>query len=338
MASYGTSQRAPEIVIVNDGRPIEHVGASKRAAKLIVPIAVGVGSLILGYVIAVILSGQDAAKSAKATKKAMQTLVGLDRKQIGNLKSAFEGAGNLKDPKISDELTKALVAADAELGKNKSKALALREDNLGAELRGSVNQFYAQVTEIHDLIADHQATIEFEQAAIKTNAAVIERFGVKDGDALAKGNASYKIGVMLTNPEDAETAKEPQAARLVEIGAPLCGPEVATAKPATGGACKEGENIAGFLYRFDATTSLDGATDSWSKGKVMFPGSLAPGDKFPNSEIILLQPSQVLDSLGKTAEGSLAGFAYYKRLTKIYDKIKAAYDLGEALDKALNAK
>jgi hypothetical protein len=338
MAAHGSSQRAPEIIIVNDGRPVEHVGASKRAAGLVIPVAVGVGALILGYVVAGILSGQDAAKSAKATKKAMQTLVGLDRKQIGNLKSAFEGAGNLRDPKVSEELTKALAAADDDLGKNKLKALALRQDNLGSDLRAMINLFYAQVTEIHDLIVDHQATIEYEQAAIKTNAAVIERFGVKDGDALSKANAPFKIGIMLTNPADAETAKEPQAARIVEIGAPLCGNDISTAKPALSGNCKEGDGIAGFLYRYDATTNLDGATDSWSKGKVMFPGSLAPGDKFPVGEIILLQPSQVLESLGKTAEGSLAGYAYFKRLSKVYDKIKASYELGEALEKALNAK
>src|SRR5262249_51851780 len=50
MASVGTVQRAPEIVIVNDGKPVENVSASSRGAaiaKIAVPVvltlAVGIG-------------------------------------------------------------------------------------------------------------------------------------------------------------------------------------------------------------------------------------------------------------------------------------------------------
>jgi hypothetical protein len=338
MASYGTSQRAPEIVIVNDGKPVEHVGGSKSIAKLAIPAAIGVGALVFGFIIGGVGKDAKSANSGIDAAKALQKLIEADRRQVGNLKSNFEGAGNLKDKKVSAELTAALKAADEELGKNKLLALKQREDNLGSDLRGSINLFYAMVGEIHDLIVDHTATVEYEEAAIKTNAKTIEQYGVKETDTIAKANAAYKIGIMLTNPADAETAKDPQAARLVEIGAPLCGNDLASAKAATGGACKEGENIAGFLYRYDVTTNTDAATDSWSKGKVHFPGSLAPGDKFPIGEIILLQPSQVLDTLGKTAEGGLADYAYYKRLTKIYDKVKMAYELGEALDGELKKK
>src|SRR4029079_864637 len=57
MAAVGTVQRAPEIVIVHDGKPVEHVGASRHGAalaKLIVPAVV---ALIIGLVIGQIAKG-----------------------------------------------------------------------------------------------------------------------------------------------------------------------------------------------------------------------------------------------------------------------------------------
>jgi hypothetical protein len=338
MAQYGSAARAPEIVIVNDGKPVENVGASKSAAKFAIPAAVGLGMLIFGFIIAGIGKDAKSANQGIDAAKALQKLVETDRRQLGNLRSTFENSGNLKDKKVAAELSAALEAADAELGKNKLLALKQRADSLGADLRGSVVAFYALVEEVHALIQDHQATAKYEEAATKAEEKRIAQFGVKDTDTLAKANAPFKIGIMLTNPADTETAKEPQAARVVEIGAPLCGNDISSAKPASSGACKEDENIAGFLYRYDATTNLDGATDSWSKGKVHFPGSLAPGDKFPIGEIIILQPSQVLEILGKGVEAGVASYAYYKRLTKIYDKVKQAYELGEALDGELGKK
>jgi hypothetical protein len=345
MAQYGSAQRAPEIVIVNDGKPVEHVGASKRLAKLAIPAGVAVGTLVLGFVIAGI------GKDAKATNKgidaanAMQKLVATDGKLIGNLKSVFEGAGSLSDPKNAADLTKALDAADADLGKNKLVALSVPEDSLGKDLRATINQFYALVTEIHDLIVDHQATHEYEEAAIKTKQDLITHYGVKEGETLSDaskgyGTAPYKIGLYLTNPEESDSggSKEPQAARLVEIGAPLCGGDIASAKPATEGACKDNAPPIGFLYRFDATQSTDAATEAWNKAKVHFPGSLAPGEKFPNDELILLTNDQVVETLGKTTEGSIAAFAYAKRLSKIYDKIKSAYEISEALNGELNKR
>ena len=44
MAAVGTVQRAPEIVIVNDGKPVENVGAASRSgaiAKLAAPAVIG---------------------------------------------------------------------------------------------------------------------------------------------------------------------------------------------------------------------------------------------------------------------------------------------------------
>jgi len=346
MAQYGSAQRAPEIVIVNDGKPVEHVGASKRAARLAIPAAVALGTLIFGFVISGI--GKDAAAANKGidAANAMQKLLAVDGKLIGNLKSAFEGAGSLDDPKNADQLTAALNAADTDLGKNKLVALSVPEDNLGKDLRTSINQFYSLVNEIHDLILDHQATHEYEEAAIKTKQDLITHYGVKDGETLndaskGYGTAPYKIGLYLSNPEESDSggpAKEPQAARLVEIGAPLCGGDIATAKPATEGACKDSAPPVGFLYRFDATQSTDAATEAWNKAKVHFPGSLAPGEKFPNGELILLSDDQVIETLGKTTEGSIAAFAYKKRLSKIYDKVKQAYELSEALNGELNKR
>jgi hypothetical protein len=59
MASVGTVQRAPEIVIVNDGKPVENVSASSRGAVLAKVVAPAVLTLVVGIGIGKISKGAD---------------------------------------------------------------------------------------------------------------------------------------------------------------------------------------------------------------------------------------------------------------------------------------
>ena len=59
MAHIGTMQRAPEIVIVNDGKPVEQVGASKRAGTIAKFAIVGAVPLVLGIAVGKIAKEAD---------------------------------------------------------------------------------------------------------------------------------------------------------------------------------------------------------------------------------------------------------------------------------------
>jgi hypothetical protein len=331
MAAHGASQRAPEIVIVNDGRPVESVSTGQRAATIGKWAAIAIAPLLLGVVIGQIGKGASVANSGIDSANGLYKLVDADRKKLGEIKSAFENSGDLKDRKVSDEVTKAIDTAEDELASNKILALSLKQDFLGKDLRNDVSMFYGLVQEISDLIGDHTKTAEIEAAAIKTGADQFAKFGVKADETLAQaGMAPYKVAVLLTNPSE-EGTNDPQAPRLVELGAPLCGADMATAKVEESGKCPEGTAPVGFLYRF-------GDTISWQKGKIHLPNSLNGGEKFPNGELILFQPTGVLDALVKTSGATLAEAAYFKRLVKIYDKVKAAYELGDKLKGDLKKK
>jgi hypothetical protein len=332
MAAHGAAQRAPEIVIVHDGKPVESVSTGQRAAVIGKWAAIGLAPLILGVVIGQIGKSASFANQGIDSAGGLYKLVDADRKKLGEIKSAFENSGDLKDRKVSDEVTKAIDAAEDSLATNKALALSLKQDFLGKDLRAEVATFYGLVQEISDLVGDHVKTAEIEAAAIKTGADQFAKFGVKADETLAQaGMAPYKVAVLLTNPSDTEADKDPQAPRLVELGAPLCGADMGTAKVEESGKCPEGTAPVGFLYRY-------GDTISWSKGKIHLPGSLNPGEKFPNGELILFQPTGVLDALVKTSEATLAESAYFKRLVKIYDKVKAAYELGDKLKGELKKK
>jgi hypothetical protein len=331
MAAHGASQRAPEIVIVHDGKPVESVSTGKHLAVMGKWAAIALVPLILGVVIGQIGKGGSVANAGIDSANGLYKLVDADRKKLGEIKSAFENSGDLKDRKISDEVTKAIKAADDELANNKLLALGLKQDFLGKDLRNDVAVFYGLVQEIHDLIADHEKTAEIEAAAIKTGADQFAKFGVKADETLAQaGMAPYKLAVLLTNPSD-EADQSPQAPRLVELGAPLCGGDFAGAKVEESGKCPEGTAPMGFLYRFSDSIS-------WNKGEIHLPGSLNGGEKFPNNKLILLQPTGVLEALVKTSDATLAESAYFKRLVKIYDKVKAAYELGDKLKGDLKKK
>lgn len=334
MAAHGASQRAPEIVIVNDGRPVESVSTGKHMATIGKIAAIALVPLILGVMIGQIGKSASFANSGIDSASGLGKLVDADRKKLAEIKSAFENStGVLKDRKVADEVTKAIDAAEDSLATNKLLALGLKQDSLGKDLRNDVAMFYGLVQEISDLISDHVATAALEEAAIKTGADQMKAFGVKEDETLAQAGAPYKLAIILTNPADPETDKDPQAPRLVELGAPLCGADFATAKVEESGKCPEGTAPVGFLYRFSPTTSITSY-----KGKIHVPGSLNGGEKFPNGELILLQPTGTLESLVKTSGATQAEAAYFTRLEKIYDKVKNAYELGDKLKGDLKKK
>jgi hypothetical protein len=328
MAQYGAAQRAPEIVIVNDGKPVESVSTGESAAKFGKLAAIAIAPLILGIVIGQIAKDNKSYNAGLAGAKGIYTDVGRVRKELGQIKGAFENSGNPNDKKVAAEITKALSDSKEDLASKKELVFAAKQNTLNAELAAQIISYYSLVQEITDLIDDHLATAAYEEKAIAATADQVAKFSVKDGTALAQGGVPYKVGVVLQNPSEEELAKgEEQAAQLVEIGAVLCGAELAQSDS---GNCANGD-VAGFLYRY-------GEGGLWRKGKLHVPGSLGAGEKYPNGALIVLKPNGTMDALVKTAPVAVAESAYRKRLEKIYEKVKTAFERGEALETLLKKK
>jgi len=330
MAHYGAAQRAPEIVIVNDGKPVESVSTGEQAAKYGKLAAIGLAPLILGIVVGQIAKDAKMVNAGVDTAKAVEKLVDQDRKQLASLKTTFESTGSLRDRKVAGELTKALEAVKDDLGKNGLVVLKARMDYLG-DTRGQVVGFYSSLRELDDMINDHVATAKYEEAAIKAGSEQSGKLTAKGDDALSQAGFPYKVAVVLSNPTDDDKNSDPQGAKLVELGAPLCGATIAAATPSTSGACGDGAPV-GFLYRSGESQT------GWNKGKLVVPGSLNAGEKFPIGELILPAPTGTLDALVKTSGGSVAEQAYFKRLKSIYDKLEAAYNQGDVLKGELHKK
>ncbi|HET9627097.1 MAG TPA: hypothetical protein VFP84_37315, partial [Kofleriaceae bacterium] len=122
MASVGTVQRAPEIVIVNDGKPVENVGASGQGARIAKLAGPAVLALVVGVGIGKISKG---ANIYNEGIKDSRSILGDDKapSTVKNVKRALsELDGTL------DELnTKTGMRPDAATDK-KLTELALRLD------------------------------------------------------------------------------------------------------------------------------------------------------------------------------------------------------------------
>lgn len=332
MASYGAAQRAPEIVIVNDGKPVESVSTGDRAAKIGKIAAIAIAPLILGVVIGGIAADNKSFNAGLSGAKGIYSDVTRVRKELGEIRSAFENSGDPSKRKVAEEISAALQANREELASKKELVFKAKQNSLDADVAQAIVSFYSLVQEIQDLIQDHLETAEYEKKANAVSAEQVAKYSTKGGSLLAENGIAYKVGVVLNNPSDEEAAKgEPAGAHIVEIGAILCGPDIKSASQSDSGKCPEGADVAGFLYRY-------GEGGIWRKGKLRAPGTLGAGEKYPLGELIIVSPNGTLDALVKTAPASVAETAYSTRLEKIYEKVKLAYERAEALETVLKKK
>jgi hypothetical protein len=306
MAAVGTVQRAPEIVIVNDGKPVEHVGASSSGAS-IARLAIPAGlALIVGLAIGKIgtsaSSYNDGLKGARAIlgdKQTPSTVANL-KKQLSDLDTWLDEAKTKKNFRPDATLDKELEALAAKLEVKTDLVFRAKENSLDAETAGQIMSFYAGINELKSMVDNHVKSaksddLAFANAAKKNDAATVK----DDENAALSGQLRY--GVLMQAPTD--TDKVDFGAKLVELGPPYCGDKLSTS-----GKCGEGEAPSAFAYR-----SEPGAT--WTKGDIVASGA----DSVPTKKLVMLLPGGVRDSLVKGAEGVASETLYTKRLRAIYD-------------------
>ena len=303
MAAHATVQRQPEMIIVNDGVPVEHVGQSSTASTLLriaVPAAI---ALIIGVAVGKIGTGagfyNDGLKGAKAIlgdKQTASTVMYL-KKALSDLDTVLDDAKTKKNFRPDLDVDKQLKEIVAKLDVKSELVFRAKENSLDAETAGQILGFYAGIAEVKDMIDQHNKAALGDDMSLKKGKEAADA-----ADAAAVPGAGFKYGVLVQAPTD--TDKVDFGAKVVILSGVYCGGASPLPK------CPEGESPSAFAYQNDpGATPIKG--DYYTSG----------GDNVPTKKIIPLLQNGVRDSLIKGGEPTVSEYYYTRRLRAIYDRV-----------------
>lgn len=309
MAAVGTVQRAPEIVIVNDGRPVENVGhqsmgatIAKIAIPAVVALGIGVG---IGRVSRDANFYNDGLKDAKAILGDVNqpSTLKATKRLLSNLDSTLDEMKTKNNYRPDEAATKSLSDLVTKLDVKSELVFRAKQNSLDEGLSGQILAFYAGVAEIRGMLDAHVKSAKADDKALALGKEKADAATLKEGDnAMLAGQAKY--AVLLTAPT--ETDRDDFGAKIVEIGPVFCGD-----KQSSSGRC-EGDSPSGFGYRNEP------GGISWTKGDLVTSGQ----DSVPTKKLVLLLPNGVRDALIKTGEPGASEILYGKRLRAIADRTK----------------
>ena len=327
MAAVGTVQRAPEIVIVHDGKPVEHVGASARGAKIARIAVPAVVALAIGVAIGqiaksanlynaglrdarAILGDDKAPSTVKYVKRALSDLeTAIEEMKSNNYR--FDAAA---DKRLSD------LAARLDV---KTTAVFRTASALDPEVTGMIMSFYSGAAEVKGMLDSHQKTAKNDAQLLSAAKAAMKAAAVTDGENAGLASiGAVRYGALIQAPTDADRGVD-FGVKIVELGQPYCG-----AAQSTTGRCDKGEQPSGYAYRADP-----GAP--WKQGDLQVQGS----DSVPTKRLVLLLPSGTRDALIKGSEPGASEVLYARRLTAIAERAKKiVIDEGNALERRLQTE
>jgi len=308
MAAVGTVQRAPEIVVVHDGNPVEHVGQRSSTASFLMIGVPALLFLVIGYFVGGLLAdrsngkkGVEYAKEILGDKSTPSTVAML-KQTLSQIDTTLDEARNKNqfrpdaatDKKLEALVQKLDVKQDAVFGKTAQ---------IDAETAAQILKFYAGVAEVKSMLDAH---LKF--AKTDDNAFVKAKKGQEDASLKEGENAplagQLKYAVVIQAPTDTEKNVD-FGAKIIEIGGVYCG----TSNNATS-KCPEGESPSGVQYRTDLEKNP-------IKGDIASPGT----DSIPTKKIVTLLPGTVRDQFFKGAEGVASEVYYQRRLRTVYETI-----------------
>jgi hypothetical protein len=303
MAAVGSVQRAPEIVIVNDGN-VERVHAASSGA-LIAKIAVPAGiALIVGLAIGKIGTGaasyNEGLRGARAILGDRQTpsTVAMLKRQLSELDNLLDEAKTKNGFKPDTELNKKLKEFAGKLEIKSELVFRAKMNTLDAELAGQILSFYAGVQEVKDMLDIHNRAAAGDDILLRKAKDAADAATVKEGPL--SGHLRY--AVLLSAPSD--TDRSDFGAKIVEIAGVYCGGNNVAAR------CPDGEYPSAFAYRNEP-----GSTPI--KGDLVASGS----DSLPAKKIVPLLANGIRDSLVKGGEPTVSEFYYTRRLRELYTRV-----------------
>jgi len=334
MAQHGVAQRAPEIVIVNDGKPVEGVTTHHNAAAIAKLAAVAVVPLILGLAVGKISAGANHYNDGIDETRKVLGNVKTVKKDLVKVQTIIEGArknGFKVDPNVTKQLGEALKAVAFKTDAKPDEVSSPENTNLvfhtpqemPTALSGRVLSFYSHVGRLAALMDEHVKAAKTDDMGLQQAAKAGE-----DSQVKVNGQPMLKYAIVLSNPsqDDIKAGKGGGGfgAQLVELGPPFC----SDGSVGVGGQCPGG--VAGLGYRTDPS---GGDASHWQKGDI---AQAAAGQPFPLKQLVILAQTGVLDTLVKGATPSASEILYKRRLQQIGANVdmllKEANDVERALE------
>jgi len=314
-------QRAPEIVIVNDGKPVENVGAQSKGATIAKIAVPAVAALAIGLAIGRVSKDanyyNDGLRGSKAligdaktpstvagTKKLLSELDGV----LEEMKPSNYRPNPAVAPKIADVIKRLEIRTELPLAVKHNVELGCR-----------VLSFYAGVAEIKSMLEEHNKYAKFDEVAFKRAKDAQEAASLKDNEnAYLAGQPRYAVVVQAPTEGD----KVPFGAKLVEISGVNCGDSKAIVPK-----CGEGEAPRAWVYRTEP-------------GGVATETTIAEetSDSVPTKKMLKLLDTGVRDALIKGNEPGVSELYYSKRLKAIAERTTALIDEANKLEQALQAE
>jgi hypothetical protein len=317
MAAHGaTVSRPAEIIVVNDGAPIEQVRKKARARMYIIG-AVMLIPLILGIAVGRIAAGannynrviEDAAKIRDDVKKQRDGLIAIQQVLL----SAKERGKNkfpVGDPKLTAEL-EALPA----LTPNVDVVFNSFMYDLSPELVAATLSFYVDMLKLND---DLKAHVKLSKDAGKALQNAQEKVG-----KFLQSAGQFGYGGMIETPsEDDQKSGAPPKVKIVQLGAPVCEGDKA---PSEAGC--QGRKVSGFRYRVDEL-------GQWGVKKA----STVDGVNVTADSIVALDFNKVLLQIVQGGDATVAEAGYTARITKIEEKVNQLVETQKAIFTRLNNK
>jgi len=312
-AMAAVAQQAPkqEFIIVNDGKPVENVGAESRGAmiaKMAIPAAV---ALIVGVAVGKIGTGAAAyneglrgARAILGDKGTPSTVSNL-KKTLADLDNVLDEAKTKNGFKPSLDVDKKLKEIAGKLEVKTELVFRAKQNSMDAVVSGQILSFYAGIVEVKDMIDIHNKAAAGDDILLKKGKEAQDKATLGEDSIL---NGQLRYAVMISAPTETDGAEF--GAKVVEIAGVYCG---ASSNPT--GKCPEGEAPSAFAYRNDP-----GATPI--KGDLVAQGS----DSVPTKKIVPLLQNGVRDAMIKGGEPTVSEFWYQRRLRALYDRVHGKPD------------
>jgi hypothetical protein len=329
MAAVGTVQRAPEIVIVNDGKPVENVGTSGRGAaiaKAVIPAVIALAAgVAIGQIARAARLYNDGLKDARTIlgdDKAPSTVKNLKR-TLADLDSALEELKAKTGLHPDTAGDKKLDAVARRIDEVKTVQVFRTTSVIDPELWGMITSFYAGVAEVKGMLDTHIKSAKADDLALARGKAATEEAAVKETrNATLAAAGAIKYGALIQAPT--ETDHTELGVRIVELGPPYCG----GASPSTTGRCENNEAPTGYGYRSEPGAGV------WTKGDLYTQGT----DNVPAKKLLLLLPGGTRDELIKGGDPGASEVFYVKRLRALSERAKKLLEDANRLEQRLQTE
>jgi hypothetical protein len=310
MAAVGTVQRAPEIVIVNDGKPVENVGSSSLNAKIAMIAIPGVLMLVVGIALGKIGTGashyNDGLSGAKELLENEKEL----KKALSDLERVLDGHKAKSNYKPDPTVDKDLGGIAAKLEVKPGVYARARNITLEGDVAAQALAFYGGIQEIKAMLDTHLKSAKSDDQAYLAAKKAGEEKQTNPNNSYLTGQWRYAIVVTApTTCGEGDKGKDcelPFGAQFVEIGPPVCDGKVATS-----GKCPDGPPT-GHAYRTDPGNPV------FTTGELQTQGA----DQIPSKKMIPLLDNGVIRGVLQGNDVTASEALYTKRLRTIAERGK----------------